>query len=47
MLRVTESEMALRDILRMLWEQHSIWTRLAIMSIVVGSPDQDLVIARL
>ncbi|APC85224.1 hypothetical protein NPD12_2265 [Clostridium botulinum] len=31
----------------MLWEQHSIWTRLAIMSIVVGSPDQDLVIARL
>ncbi|WP_242951746.1 acetylglutamate kinase [Clostridium botulinum] len=45
MLRVTESEMALRDTLRMLWEQHSVWTRLAIMSIVAGSPDQDLVIA--
>ncbi|WP_225886112.1 LysM peptidoglycan-binding domain-containing protein [Clostridium botulinum] len=47
MLRATESEMALRDTLRMLWEQHSVWTRLAIMSIVAGSPDQDLVIARL
>ncbi|AUM89717.1 acetylglutamate kinase [Clostridium botulinum] len=39
--------MALRDTMRMLWEQHSVWTRLAIMSIVAGSPDQDLVIARL
>ncbi|MCS4464943.1 hypothetical protein JTT01_16320 [Clostridium botulinum] len=39
--------MALRDTLRMLWEQYSVWTRLAIMSIVAGSPDQDLVIARL
>ncbi|WP_242844878.1 LysM peptidoglycan-binding domain-containing protein [Clostridium botulinum] len=47
MFRVTESEMALRDTMRMLWEQHSVWTRLAIMSIVAGSPDQDLVIARL
>ncbi|MCC5427697.1 acetylglutamate kinase [Clostridium botulinum] len=45
MFRVTESEMALRDTMRMLWEQHSVWTRLAIMSIVAGSPDQDLVIA--
>ncbi|WP_225897412.1 acetylglutamate kinase [Clostridium botulinum] len=47
MFRVTESEMALRDTLRMLWEQHSVWTRLAIMSIVAGSPDEDLVVARL
>ncbi len=39
--------MALRDTLRMLWEQYSVWTRLAIMNVVAGSPDQDLVIARL
>ncbi|NFL95518.1 acetylglutamate kinase [Clostridium botulinum] len=39
--------MALRDTMRMLWEQHSVWTRLAIMSIVAGSPDEDLVVARL
>lgn len=45
--RVTESEMALRDTMRMLWEQHSVWTRLAIMSIVAGSPNEDLVVARL
>ncbi|WP_242851653.1 acetylglutamate kinase [Clostridium botulinum] len=47
MFRVTESEMPLRDTMRMLWEQHSVWTRLAIMSIVAGSPDEDLVVARL
>lgn len=47
MFRVTESEMALRETMRMLWEQHSVWTRLAIMSIVEGSPDEDLVVARL
>ncbi|EPY2278847.1 LysM peptidoglycan-binding domain-containing protein [Clostridium sporogenes] len=47
MFRVTESEMALRDTIRMLWEQHSVWTRLAIMSIVAGSPDEELVVARL
>ncbi|WP_243190750.1 LysM peptidoglycan-binding domain-containing protein [Clostridium botulinum] len=47
MFRVTESEMALRDTMRMLWEQHSVWTRLAIMSIVAGSPNEDLVVARL
>ncbi|WP_242850952.1 LysM peptidoglycan-binding domain-containing protein [Clostridium sporogenes] len=47
MFRVTESEMALRDTIRMLWEQHSVWTRLAIMSIVAGSPNEDLVVARL
>lgn len=47
MFRVTESEMGLRDTIRMLWEQHSVWTRLAIMSIVAGSPDEELVVARL
>lgn len=31
----------------MLWEQHGVWTRAAIISIVSGLPDEDLVIKRL
>ncbi|WP_242841093.1 hypothetical protein [Clostridium akagii] len=33
--------------MRMLWEQHGAWTRMAISSIVFGSPDEEFVINRL
>lgn len=36
-----------RDYIRMLWEEHSIWTRSAINSIALGSPDEQLVTERL
>ncbi|OPY56018.1 MAG: hypothetical protein A4E55_02339 [Pelotomaculum sp. PtaU1.Bin035] len=32
---------------RMLWEQHDVWTRSTIVSIVFGLPDVDFVVARL
>lgn len=37
----------LKDYLRMLWEQHVVWTRLTIISMVFGLPDVDLVTNRL
>ncbi|KRU27485.1 hypothetical protein VT91_25840 [Clostridium sporogenes] len=46
MFRANELEISLRNTMRMLWEQNSAWTRLAIMSIVAGSPDEKLVVAR-
>src|SRR5689334_12914009 len=33
--------------MRLLWEQHVVWTRLTILSIVFGLPDVDLVTNRL
>ncbi|UQZ37706.1 acetylglutamate kinase [Paenibacillus sp. PK3_47] len=33
--------------MRMLWEQHVAWTRMAITSLVFGLPDTDAVLARL
>ncbi|WP_251862221.1 LysM peptidoglycan-binding domain-containing protein [Clostridium sp. Marseille-Q2269] len=47
MFRITQSEMALREMFRMLWEQHSVWTKLATMAIAQGSPAEELVVARL
>lgn len=39
--------MDLNNALRLLWEQHIVWTRLTILSMVFGLPDVDLVTNRL
>ena len=38
---ITRRELALRNGMRMLWEDHIVWTRLAIVSLTTGSPDAD------
>lgn len=43
----TRSQVKLINKFRMLWEQHDVWTRSAIMSIVFELPDLDLVLQRL
>ena len=45
--RINKKEVDLNNVLRMLWEQHIVWTRLAIISIIQGLPDVDLVTKRL
>lgn len=42
-----ETEQALNNRMRLLWEQHVYWTRLVILSMVLGLPDTELVTARL
>jgi hypothetical protein len=44
---VTTSELALRQGMRSLWEDHVSWTRLAIISLATGSPDTKATVARL
>jgi LysM domain. len=44
---VSKAEADLNNRLRMLWEQHVVWTRLVIMSIVFNLPDLDLATNRL
>jgi LysM repeat protein len=44
---VSEEECNVRSKLRSLWEQHDVWTRAAIMSIIFGLPDADAVTKRL
>lgn len=44
---ISRNDMLLSNEARKLWEQHSVWTRIAIMSIVWNLPDKDLVIERL
>jgi len=46
-MKITKSEVDLKNNVRMLWEQHGAWTRMAIMSMVFGLPDEELVINRL
>ena len=44
---VTRKESALRSDMRVLWEDHITWTRLAIISLTTGSPDTQATVARL
>ena len=44
---VTNKEVALRNGMRVLWEDHIVWTRLAIVSLTTGSPDTDATVGRL
>jgi hypothetical protein len=44
---LTGKELALRNDMRALWEEHVTWTRLAVISLVAGSPDTAATVARL
>jgi hypothetical protein len=46
-MKITKSEVDLMNNIRMLWEQHGAWTRMAITSMVFGLPDEELVTSRL
>jgi hypothetical protein len=43
----TGKTFSLRTDMRALWEQHVMWTRLAIISLTTGSPDTNATVARL
>ena len=45
--RISRSEVALRQEMRRLWEDHITWTRLAIISLTTDSPDTDATVGRL
>jgi hypothetical protein len=44
---ITGRELAFRNGMRALWEDHVTWTRLAVISLVAGSPDTNATVARL
>lgn len=44
---ITKSELELSNRIRELWEQHTVWTRAAIVSLVFDLPDVNFVINRL
>jgi hypothetical protein len=44
---VSGKELVLRSEMRRLWEDHVTWTRLAVISLVAGSPDTEATVARL
>jgi hypothetical protein len=44
---VSAKELKLRSDMRVLWEDHVTWTRLAVISLVGGTPDTEATVARL
>jgi hypothetical protein len=44
---MTQKEFALHNGMRVLWEDHVTWTRLAVISLVAGTPDTEATVARL
>jgi hypothetical protein len=44
---VSQAAVDLRECLRLLWEQHVYWTRLVIISIAMGLPDEEPTVKRL
>jgi hypothetical protein len=44
---ITRKELALRSDMRVLWEDHVTWTRLAVISLVDGTPDTEATVGRL
>ncbi|MBU3175618.1 hypothetical protein KPL47_04485 [Clostridium estertheticum] len=44
---ISKKEMDLRNVMRSLWEQHSAWTRMTLISIIKDLPDVDFVTNRL
>lgn len=44
---ITRAQQQLYETFRLLWEQHGAWTRMAITSLVFGTPDQNATITRL
>jgi hypothetical protein len=44
---ITPKQLALRNEMRVLWEDHVVWTRLAVISLVADTPDTQATVARL
>ena len=45
--RISEKAVNLQNVIRMLWEQHIVWTRLTILNIIKDLPEVNLVTNRL